>query len=111
LRPSGLAAACLRIARLDPTGPWYRQALELTLSTLLVERQEWLAAGLYGGEAAIPWLALSLISGNTSGPPGLDFIEGPGTRIPLLAAGELAPTRKSARTKPREESRSRPRPR
>ena len=72
---TGVAFACLALSRLDPDGPWLRRAEELLLSTLLVDRESWTVAGLYGGEAAIPCLVLNRLFGIASGPPCLDFIE------------------------------------
>jgi eukaryotic-like serine/threonine-protein kinase len=79
---AGTAYVCLLLAGLEPEGPWRQHAQELALSALLIERAEWTVSGLYGGEAAIPCLALSLLSGAASGPPCLDFIESP-ARIAL----------------------------
>ncbi len=76
---AGAAYVCLMLAGVEPAGPWRRHAEELTLSTLLVDREEWTLLGLYGGEAAIPCLASSLLYGCNSGPPGLDFFSIPPT--------------------------------
>jgi hypothetical protein len=72
---AGTAYACLALAGAEPQGPWRKHAEELTLSALLVDSEDWPMVGLYGGEAALPCLALSLLSGITSGPPCLDFVE------------------------------------
>ena len=58
----GVAYACLAVARQDPTGPWRRHALEHALSALLCESETWPVVGLYGGEAALPCIALDLLS-------------------------------------------------
>ncbi|MFL6262358.1 MAG: lanthionine synthetase LanC family protein [Thermoanaerobaculia bacterium] len=71
---AGCAFALLALAEQDPGGPWRNLAHELALSTLLCERAEWPFIGLYGGEAAIPCLALNIRLGIDSGPPCLDFI-------------------------------------
>jgi serine/threonine-protein kinase len=72
---AGAAYSCLMHSKLEPEGPWRKHAEELALSALLVERKEWTFAGLYGGEAVMPCLALDLLAGATSGPPCLDFAE------------------------------------
>lgn len=72
---AGAAFACLALARQDPRGPWRKRAEDLALSALLVEREDWPFTGLYGGEAGLPCLALSLLAGITSGLPCLDLIE------------------------------------
>jgi len=71
---AGCAFALLPLAEQDPAGPWRQLAQDLALSTMLCDRADWLSAGLYGGEAAIPCLALNLVHGIDSGPPCLDFI-------------------------------------
>lgn len=71
---AGCAFALLPLARQDPAGPWRKLAQDLALSTLLCDREDWSLAGLYGGEAAIPCLALNMTFGIDSGPPCLDFI-------------------------------------
>jgi len=71
---AGCAFALLPLAEQDPAGPWRKLARDLALSTLLVDREDWPLTGLYGGEAAIPCLALNLAHGIDSGPPCLDFI-------------------------------------
>jgi hypothetical protein len=73
---AGCAFALLPLAEQDPAGPWRKAAQDLALSTLLCERGDWTLTGLYGGEAAIPCLALNLTYGIDSGPPCLDFIPG-----------------------------------
>lgn len=70
---AGVASACLALARVDPGGPWRGHARDLTLSTLLAEPGDWFSAGLYSGEAAVPCLALALVSGVDAGPPVLDL--------------------------------------
>lgn len=77
---AGAAFACLALAGVDPGGPWRQKAEELALSTLLVDREAWRVAGLFGGEAAIPCLVLNLLAGITAGPPCLDLIDPP--RLP-----------------------------
>ncbi len=72
---AGVAYGCLALSRVDPEGPWKAKAADLALSTLLCEREEWRKAGLYGGEAAIPCLASSLIAGIATGLPALDLLE------------------------------------
>lgn len=74
---AGAAYAGLALSRVDPDGPWKTKATDLALSTLLCERAEWPKAGLYGGEAAIPCLAASLITGTATGPPALDLPDWP----------------------------------
>lgn len=74
---AGAAFTALALARTDPEGPWKRMATDLALSTLLREREEWPNAGLFGGEAALPCLALSLTEGLAAGPPGLDLVDLP----------------------------------
>ena len=71
---AGCAFALLPLAEQDPAGPWRKAAQDLALSALLCERADWTVTGLYGGEAAIPCLALNLAHGIDSGPPCLDFI-------------------------------------
>lgn len=71
---AGCAFALLPLARQDPGGPWRKLAQDLALSTLLCDRADWSLAGLFGGEAAIPCLALNMTLGIDSGPPCLDFI-------------------------------------
>jgi len=71
---AGCAFALLPLARQDPAGPWRKLAQDLALSTLLCDRADWSLTGLYGGEAAIPCLALNMTFGIDSGPPCLDFI-------------------------------------
>lgn len=71
---AGCAFALLPLAQQDPGGPWRRLAQNLALSTLLCDRADWALTGLYGGEAGIPCLALNMMLGIDSGPPGLDFI-------------------------------------
>ena len=71
---AGCAFALLSLAQQDPAGPWRKLAHDLALSTLLCDRADWPMTGLYGGEAAIPCLALNLTFGIDSGPPCLDFI-------------------------------------
>jgi hypothetical protein len=58
----------------DPQGPWKSKATDFALSTLLCEREDWRKAGIYGGEAAIPCLAASLLAGIPSGPPALELV-------------------------------------
>lgn len=70
---SGTAFACLALARQDPQGSWQKRAEELALSALLVEREDWPFTGLYGGEAGLACLALSLLAGVPSGLPCLDL--------------------------------------
>ena len=72
---AGVAYTCLALSRVDPEGPWKTKATDLALSTLLCEREEWRKAGLYGGEAAIPCLASSLLTGTATGLPALDLPE------------------------------------
>jgi len=72
---AGVAYGCLALSRVDQEGSWKTKATDLALSTLLCEREEWRKAGLYGGEAAIPCLASSLIAGIATGPPALDLLE------------------------------------
>jgi hypothetical protein len=74
---AGAAYACLALAGVDPEGPWRGQATDLALSTLLCQREDWPTLGLYTGEAAIPCLAASLLTGIGGGPPGLDLVELP----------------------------------
>lgn len=69
---AGPAYACLALARVDPDGPWKRQATDLVLSILLSEPAEWTKAGLYGGEAVVPCLAATLVAGTASGLPGFE---------------------------------------
>lgn len=76
---AGAAYAGLALSRVDPEGPWKTKAVDLALSTLLCEREEWYKAGLYGGEAAIPCLAASLLTGAAIGPPALDLPDWPAT--------------------------------
>jgi eukaryotic-like serine/threonine-protein kinase len=71
---AGCAFALLPLAEQDPAGPWRKAAEDLAVSTLLCDRGDWTLTGLYGGEAAIPCLALNLTYGIDSGPPCLDFI-------------------------------------
>lgn len=71
---AGCAFTFLALAREDPAGPWRQRAQDLALSTLLCDRDDWVLAGLYGGEAALPCLALNMVLGIDSGPPCLDFI-------------------------------------
>ena len=71
---AGCAFALLPLARQDPGGPWRKLAQDLALSTLLCDRADWSLTGLFGGEAAIPCLALNMTLGIDSGPPCLDFI-------------------------------------
>jgi eukaryotic-like serine/threonine-protein kinase len=71
---SGFAFALLPLAAQDPAGPWRKRARDLALSTLLCEREDWELTGLYGGEAALPCLALGMTLRLDSGPPCLDFI-------------------------------------
>lgn len=78
---AGTAFACLALARQDPQGLWRKRAEELALSALLVEREDWPFTGLYGGEAGLACLALSLLAGIPSGLPCLDLIEWPAQAI------------------------------
>ncbi len=78
---AGAAYGCLALSRVDPEGPWKTKATDLALSTLLCEREEWRKAGLYGGEAAIPCLASSLLTGIATGLPALDLPELPPSGI------------------------------
>lgn len=71
---AGCAFVLLPLAQQDPTGPWRKLAQDLALSTLLFDREDWSLTGLFGGEAAIPCLALNMTLGIDSGPPCLDFI-------------------------------------
>jgi len=71
---AGVAYACLALSRVDPEGPWKSKAMDFALSTLLCEREDWRKAGVYGGEAAIPCLAASLLAGIASGPPALELV-------------------------------------
>lgn len=73
---AGVASALLALARVDPEGPWRGHARDLTLSTLLCEPKDWFSAGLYSGEAAIPYLAIQLTAGIDAGPPGLEIPKG-----------------------------------
>ena len=73
---AGVASALLALARVDPEGSWRGHARDLTLSTLLCEPKDWFSAGLYSGEAAIPYLAIQLTAGIDAGPPGLEIPEG-----------------------------------
>jgi eukaryotic-like serine/threonine-protein kinase len=83
---AGAAYACLALSQVDPEGPWKTKATDLALSTLLCERGAWRKAGLYGGEAAIPCLASSLITGAATGPPALDLPDWP-ERPAMIDAG------------------------
>jgi serine/threonine-protein kinase len=74
---AGCAYILLPLAQLDPPGPWRATARDLALSILLCDRSDWVFTGLYGGEAAIPCLALNLIHHIDGGPPCLDFIPAP----------------------------------
>ena len=74
---AGAAFTSLALSQADPGGPWKNTATDLALSTLLCEREEWSKAGLFGGEAAVPCLAASLIAGCAGGPPSLDLLELP----------------------------------
>jgi serine/threonine-protein kinase len=71
---AGCAFALLPLAQQDPAGPWRKLSQELALSTLLCDRADWSLTGLFGGEAALPCLALNMKLGIASGPPCLDFI-------------------------------------
>jgi len=81
---AGVACAALALARVDPGGPWWREATELALSLLLCEPEDWAVAGLYGGEAGFVWLALTLRHELGGGPPCIDALLDPGSRrLPL----------------------------
>jgi hypothetical protein len=79
---AGVASLCLALAAAQPGGPWLRHARQLVLSSLLADAEEWEVAGLYGGEAALPCLAVDLLRGGLrsggGGPPALVWPAGLG---------------------------------
>lgn len=77
---AGVAAALLALARVDPGGPWRAEATELALSLLLCDPEDWTVAGLYGGEAGLVWLALTLRHRLGCGPPCIDALVDPESR-------------------------------
>src|SRR6185295_760349 len=70
----GAAAVALALAREDPAGGWRAVAEPLIASSLLLEREEWELVGLYGGEAALPCVALDALLAGGAGPPALSLL-------------------------------------
>lgn len=72
---AGVASIYLALAAVEPEPPqqlqWRQRALELTVSAMLAEPDTWEVVGLYGGEAAVPCLALDLLARGPGGPPAL----------------------------------------
>jgi hypothetical protein len=68
------AAVCLEMAGEEPNGAWRSHAEQAIVSALLLDREDWEVAGLYGGEAALPCLVLDFLNSASAGPPGLSLL-------------------------------------